>query len=160
MVLEEKGRGYPSLLFFFSAMYIFYDPRTSFLKGDKVLTISRADKHVVCENHPESSAIYHVVQEKDGITDVSELCSECYSAFLSAQQDERSYIEQCDYCKKEVEGCTNYQDHEEGSSGPVYRVCAACREQRNKEIAAFYDDIMPEDFPFNADFEGWEEDPD
>lgn len=52
----------------------------------------------------------------------------------------------CDWCKQEKPSLVPHRDFEEGSSGPVYEVCADCIRSESKRIA---EEMGDDDFDEN-----------
>lgn len=73
-------------------------------------------------------------------SELIDLCHACWNAEKEAFSDTAGT---CDWCRKHAEARTPRRDIDEGSYGPVYYVCAACRKRDDEAIRrelARYDD--------------------
>lgn len=79
----------------------------------------------MCDDHPDRPAARRVQGETDSFgCEWLDLCAECV-----AELDEharRGSAGRCDWCKTHQPDLRPRRDHDEGMSGPVYRVCGAC----------------------------------
>ena len=71
-------------------------------------------------------------------SEMHDLCQECLDKAGAAARADASGT--CDWCKAQATDLRNHRDWEEGSSGPVYRVCGACRTRESENLAADIDD--------------------
>lgn len=105
-----------------------------------------------CDQHPDRPAVARVQGETDSMgSELNDLCQECYDEDRAYARSEEACTGRCDWCKQDATDLRDTRDYDEGMSGPVYRVCGACRKRVNdeaeRELAAhdstYYDD--PED---------------
>lgn len=93
---------------------------------------SPSDGQEPCENHEDRSSSMRVQGETDSFgCEYYYLCQECLDA---PTKPELMY---CDWCKAERDDCNSFRDFEEGMSGPVYKVCLACRVRHNERLADY-----------------------
>lgn len=79
----------------------------------------------MCDNHPTVIAAARVIGETDSHGhEAHDLCAECFLEHKNAEPKE----ETCDLCEN-VEVLKPIRDPDEGSAGPVYQACAACRQR-------------------------------
>ncbi len=99
--------------------------------------IFRAPEGARCDDHPERPAAGRLQGETDSMgSEMHDLCQECLDKARAAARADASGT--CDWCKAQATDLRNHRDWEEGSSGPVYRVCGACRARESESLA---DDI-------------------
>ena len=89
---------------------------------------------VMCDDHPDRASVKRVQGETDSFgAEYFDMCQECYDAFANRDRtEERSGM--CDWCKGAATDLRNMRDYEEGSYGPVYRVCGKCVSQQLANI--------------------------
>lgn len=102
----------------------------------------KPDPNEVCETHSDRPATHCIVGETDSFgSEFMHLCTECFTK--TKQQIENPEPRNCDWCKT-LDICKPMRDIDEGSSGPVYYVCTACRKRYNaaldQEIKDYYND--------------------
>lgn len=97
----------------------------------------------------EHEADHEIVGETDSFgSETMHLCNGCYVKFRAQENDAPEKLERCDICNQMQTNCELFRDPAEGSTGPVYRGCLACR---SKIIADFCcdtpddTDFLPED---------------
>jgi len=95
----------------------------------------------MCDDHPDRPAVARIQGETDSFgAELIDCCAECRDALRAAiRAPQRGW---CDWCKTMAEGIRDHRDFEEGSSGPVYSVCAGCRTrelQRLEREDIYYD---------------------
>jgi len=97
-----------------------------------------------CDEHPDRLAITRIQGETDSFgSEMHDLCQEC----LNKRNEEMKTLDQsgtCDWCRKLSPKLYDHRDIDEGSCGPVYRVCLECFQA---ERASFEQEMM----------EDWEE---
>jgi hypothetical protein len=78
-----------------------------------------------CDDHPDRLAVVRIQGETDSMgAEFHDLCLQCADAMRVAIYADRNGV--CDWCSKPATDLRNRRDFEEGSCGPVYRVCGAC----------------------------------
>ncbi|MCJ2143701.1 hypothetical protein [Methylobacterium sp. E-066] len=111
----------------------------------------------MCEQHPDRPAVANVQGETDSFGyETIFMCQECLDADRAYEATEEAHTGTCDWCKREATDLAWARDHEEGMSGPVYRVCKACSDR----VAAAARREMDEhdlDYPEDDD---WYDEPD
>lgn len=94
-------------------------------------------KHLVpagtkCDDCPEPATV-RVQGETDSMgAEFADLCRSCFNAVEADGDDER--IGKCDWCGANADTLRHHRDLDEGMSGPVYRVCAACISKENDAL--------------------------
>lgn len=98
----------------------------------------------VCDCHPDRKAVANIQGETDSFgCETHYCCEECCAEIRQERIGAREEISRCDWCKQDAKGCTAQRDYDEGTHGPVYHVCPACRKKYSDEIErdlAQYDD--------------------
>lgn len=95
----------------------------------------------MCDDHPDRPAVGRIQGETDSFgSEMHDLCAECLAAEAAQSGDDSQGI--CDWCKAEADDLRHHRDFEEGMSGPVYRVCSACRRREAEYLEAEYDDAI------------------
>jgi hypothetical protein len=93
-----------------------------------------------CDDHPDRPAVKRVQGETDSFgAEYIDMCQECLDAFRNRDTTEEQ-TGSCDWCGGSATDLRSRRDWEEGSSGPVYRVCGACVTKENKRMAEELDD--------------------
>lgn len=112
--------------------------RVSSLPGSKFTP----EENTVCDTHENRAAVVKIQGETDSFgAEYLYLCQECLDEYNKASAIEVENM--CDWCKTTTTDCQPYRDFEEGSSGPVYTVCKACRQ---KHIRQLREDWSDEDY--------------
>ena len=76
-----------------------------------------------CDTHPDRSAVRCVQGETDSMgCEHLHLCQECVNAIALLLR----ISGHCDWCKASYGMLHHNRDVDEGSCGPVYRVCGGC----------------------------------
>jgi hypothetical protein len=89
-------------------------------------------KGEVCEDHPDRPAVVRIQGETDSFgCEYIFFCEECEAAWDAAEAEPRE--DNCDWCKSITTTCQPFRDIGEGSHGPVYTVCEACRTRAYKD---------------------------
>lgn len=89
----------------------------------------------MCDEHPDRPAVARIQGETDSFgSELIDCCQQCRSEFRDAIRNDRSG--RCDWCKMDASDLLDTRDYEEGSCGPVYRVCGACRKRRDALYSA------------------------
>ena len=84
-----------------------------------------------CDEHEGVVASKRVQGETDSFgAEYIDMCDECYAAFLNESKIECCGV--CDWCKHESTQLAHRRDLDEGSCGPVYKVCPECIKKENK----------------------------
>ena len=103
----------------------------------------------MCDEHEDRPAAARVQGETDSFgCEYLDLCAECLDGVHVDRLAAR--IGKCEWCKKDATDLAETRDYEEGLSGPVYRVCGACRRRMNDRAA--------EELSSYGDDPGWTED--
>lgn len=99
----------------------------------------KVPKSVICDGDHlfPVTATRRVVGETDSFgSELIDMCEDCYQKHLKAVEDERKpggYLhDMCEWCKTGPHPLRETRDIDEGSSGPVYLVCSACRQKQNE----------------------------
>ncbi len=82
-----------------------------------------------CDDHPDRLAVKRVQGETDSFgSEMYDMCQECYDQYRKdiSEADTSGY---CDHCKCDSDKLFNYRDPEEGSYGPIYRICKKCSDK-------------------------------
>lgn len=98
---------------------------------------SSSPASAACDKHADRPAYRRVQGETDSFgSEMHDLCRECYDAHLVAvaRYAAEAACGACDWCKSDATDLRNRRDWEEGSSGPVYRVCGACVKRDNDAL--------------------------
>lgn len=86
---------------------------------------------VRCDYHEGRQATHRVTGETDSFgSEEMDMCEECFLAFQKGQEEALAKASYCDWCGTEQVGCLEMRDFEEGTHGPVYSVCPACRKKK------------------------------
>lgn len=100
----------------------------------------------MCDDHPDRPATHRVQGETDSFgCEMHDLCAECYAEHKAGGEYSP---DRCDWCKQEAENIRPTRDYEEGTCGPVYYVCKACRDRRDEQAR--------EDDPYD-DYDFWDD---
>lgn len=90
----------------------------------------------MCDQHQDRPAVVRLQGETDSFgCEMHDLCRECADAERDAEPD----VGECDWCKAKEQRLRPRRDIEEGMSGPVYYVCAACAKRDEDAILAELD---------------------
>lgn len=101
-----------------------------------------------CDSHPDRPAVARVQGETDSMgSEMNDLCADCLAGAREDAAEDR--CGRCDWCKTEATDLANARDYDEGTCGPVYSVCAKCREKQSasleEELAQYDDDYVYDD---------------
>lgn len=89
----------------------------------------------MCDEHPDRPAVARIQGETDSFgCEMNDVCSECLRRDREAARDPN--IGRCQWCSTDDVPRTAARDYEEGSCGPVYYVCAACKKRQHDRIEA------------------------
>lgn len=120
---------------------------------------SKAQANIPCE---EEGCLLPSTTRVQGETDSMgceyiHYCDVHYSGFkLDFQaQAEEARKGTCDWCKLSATDLRNRRDLDEGSAGPVYRVCGSCRTKDNERAAEELNQLYEDDPGF---YDRWEAD--
>lgn len=97
-------------------------------------------RHIVptgtmCDEHPDRPAVARVQGETDSFgAEYIDCCQECADELAASREVEREKGGVCDWCHTHQPRLSNRRDIDEGSSGPVYRVCDPCIRKDNDRI--------------------------
>ena len=81
---------------------------------------------LMCDEHPDQPATMTLQGETDSFgAEYHNLCAECEAKHRSTPRELDPG--ECAWCKEQVLDRKPTRDHDEGSNGPVYLVCAWCR---------------------------------
>lgn len=87
-----------------------------------------------CDKHPKRLAVKRVQGETDSYgCEYIHMCQVCLEAFQAYQAQPKPGC--CDWCNKMADNLRAHRDLDEGTSGPVYRVCNACVNRESEAIA-------------------------
>lgn len=89
----------------------------------------------MCDDHPDVFAVKRLQGETDSFG------SEMFDACQSCVDEQERYIKEarsgnCEWCGKSSDHLSNRRDYDEGSCGPIYRVCLPCIRKQNDDDAA------------------------
>ena len=94
-------------------------------------------KGAKCDVHPDRNAVVRIQGETDSFgCEMHDCCEECADEIRAYARSAEARTGKCDWCKKPATDLSYTRDYEEGMSGPVYRVCGACRKRREDEDRA------------------------
>ena len=94
----------------------------------------------ICDQHPDRPAVARIQGETDSFgCELNDACEECLKAYREYARSPEARTGTCDWCKSEATDLADTRDYEEGMTGPVYRVCRACRRRRDDEDRAYLD---------------------
>lgn len=107
-------------------------------------SLHKVPEGMMCDEHEDRPAVKRVQGETDSFgSEMMDMCQECFDAYEKAC-DEPQEPYPCDWCKVESDRLLPTRDIDEGSSGPVYQVCPACRQKQIKdamdELESYGDD--------------------
>lgn len=116
----------------------------------------------MCDDHPDRPATHRVQGETDSFgCEMHDLCDDCYVEYKAGGEYSP---DKCDWCKQQADNIRPTRDYDEGTCGPVYYVCKACRDRRDKEAQEedsyyddYYDDWDEPENPFRIDGDAWAE---
>lgn len=141
--------------------------RASSLWGDvmaevtgPISTLPGAQREVpagtMCDEHADRPAVARVQGETDSFgSEMHDLCQECLDEHRTSQNSPEAKAGKCDWCKNDATDLAWRRDFEEGTSGPVYRVCGGCR---TKQIQAAQEQYGDDDYDdFEDDYDPGEE---
>lgn len=101
-----------------------------------------------CDDHPGVPAYRRVQGETDSFgCEYHDLCEECVNKVRS-QKIEGA----CDYCHADSEDLRHFRDYDEGSCGPVYRLCAPCITEAYDRINEEWEENHNDDRYLDEDF--------
>jgi len=87
----------------------------------------------VCEDQEKQAQATMVIQgETDSFGYETIVC--CDACNKKMAQENRENLGTCEWCKKEKAAYVT-RDPDEGSGGPVYRICLPCNHKMNKYLA-------------------------
>lgn len=110
----------------------------------------------MCEQHPDRPAVANVQGETDSFGfETIFMCQECLDEDRAYEATEEAHTGTCDWCKREATDLSWARDYDEGMSGPVYRVCQACRARVEAEARRELEEHEL-DYPEDDD---WDDDP-
>lgn len=98
----------------------------------------------MCDDHPNRPAVARVQGETDSMgSEQHDLCAECLRQIQVEHHDTSG---RCDWCKLDKPARIPTRDYDEGSSGPVYYVCAGCRRDYFKQLREENEDRYGDDW--------------
>jgi hypothetical protein len=68
---------------------------------------------------------------------MNDMCQGCLDADRAYSRSAESRTGKCGWCKNDATDLADTRDYEEGTAGPVYRVCGQCRKRRDDEDRAY-----------------------
>ncbi|TXH35254.1 MAG: hypothetical protein E6Q98_15795 [Rhodospirillaceae bacterium] len=88
-----------------------------------------------CDAHPDRDAVARVQGETDSFgCEMDDLCEECLAEHRQAIRSPEARTGTCDWCKQEATDIADTRDPDEGSCGPVYRICGKCRKNQSDRL--------------------------
>lgn len=112
----------------------------------------------MCDDHPDRPAYKRVQGETDSFgSEMIDWCEECYDNYRSGQEtaDKSGH---CDWCKQHKDIVRPHRDFEEGSRGPVYKVCSACIQAETVRLQEELADLDDGPIDDHYDFDPGDED--
>lgn len=89
----------------------------------------------MCDDHPDRPAVARIQGETDSFgAELIDCCAECNDALRASIRAPRDGW--CDWCKTMAKDIRDHRDFEEGRGGPVYQVCARCRDREAQRLDA------------------------
>ena len=89
----------------------------------------------MCDEHPDRPAARRIQGETDSFgSEMHDLCDECAKAYREEMR--KPDIGKCDWCGTTEVARVPARDYEEGTHGPVYYVCAACKKRQADRLDA------------------------
>jgi hypothetical protein len=111
----------------------------------KLPTGTLCDGYNVEEEH-NVLAVVRIQGETDSFgSEMNDFCQACYDKMLAEEEENRDVPTCCEWCKKSSLTCQLTRDFDEGTCGPVYNVCGACRKDQNDAARAELEN-MTDDF--------------
>lgn len=96
---------------------------------------------IMCDEHPNVPAAARVQGETDSFgSEMLDLCQACLDRMRADENSAEANCGRCDWCKGNATDLRFTRDYEEGSHGPVYRVCGGCRARASEEAARELDE--------------------
>jgi hypothetical protein len=81
----------------------------------------------------EKLAVSRIQGETDSFSaEYNDYCQSCLAKMKAEEEAYRLVPKTCDWCKKQSVSCAPVRDLYEGTDGPVYDVCPACRQKQNQ----------------------------
>lgn len=91
-----------------------------------------------CDDHADRLATARVQGETDSMgAEFHDLCDECFARMRSEAAAGLQGV--CDWCGLAADDLRHRRDFDEGSCGPVYRVCGRCRAAEVEALRDEYD---------------------
>jgi hypothetical protein len=89
-------------------------------------------KGTMCDVCQERPAAVRVQGETDSFgAELNDFCEACYDR--AKAEDDALKCGSCEWCHKASNDLRPTRDYDEGSCGPVYRVCGACRLRQSQD---------------------------
>lgn len=89
----------------------------------------------MCDNHPDRLAVARIQGETDSFgSELWDCCQECVDELRAYRRSPEARTGCCDWCKAQATDLRNRRDIDEGSYGPVYRICGACDDKYQAEL--------------------------
>ncbi|MGY3482322.1 hypothetical protein ACVW1C_000205 [Bradyrhizobium sp. USDA 4011] len=89
----------------------------------------------MCDRHSDRPAVARIQGETDSFgSEMNDLCQGCLGAHRSYARSPEARSGRCDWCKQSATDLRNARDIDEGSAGPVYRICGACHQKQHEAI--------------------------
>lgn len=115
-----------------------------------------------CDEHNDREAMYRIVGETDSFgSELVDMCEECYEEYWQQTDAKYQQVQFCELCKEMKQYVTQRRDPEEGTSGPVYNMCADCYQQAVKNLAGDDEDdepYIPDETDYPDDDDEFDED--
>jgi hypothetical protein len=102
-------------------------------------TLPGASHHVpdgtVCDNHPDRPAVARIQGETDSFgSELWDCCEQCRDELRAYRRSPEARSGKCDWCKEQATDLRDRRDIDEGSYGPVYRICKCCDDKYQAEL--------------------------
>lgn len=103
-----------------------------------ISTLPGAGHHLpdgtMCDFHPDRPAVARIQGETDSFgAELNDMCEECLAEHRREMR-EGDHSGTCDWCKEHAPRLWNRRDIDEGSYGPVYRICKSCDDKYEAEL--------------------------
>jgi hypothetical protein len=104
-----------------------------------------------CDVHEDRLSTLRVQGETDSFgAELVDMCGECVGKWRAYRESPEARTGTCDWCKHTSNDLRTRRDADEGSSGPVYRVCGPCVKRDNEALApASSEDSVYPDYEYS-----------
>ncbi|WP_050400453.1 hypothetical protein [Bradyrhizobium embrapense] len=112
----------------------------------------------MCDRHPDRPAVARIQGETDSFgSEMNDLCTECLEAQRVYARSPEARTGRCDWCKTNATDLSNTRDIDEGSAGPVYRVCGGCKKKQDDAIREELDRYDREHGPLDDGYDDYDD---